>query len=119
MAFLQRIGLMCEDYFLFFEETDWAVRARGQFALAYAAKSIVYHKVGRSIGTSSLPSRKSTCCDYYAIRNRLFFTRKFHPEALPTVYLSVLMALFVRILMGKWDRAKMIAALLAGQEINV
>ena len=30
-AFLERVGLLQEDYFLYFEELDWAVRARGAF----------------------------------------------------------------------------------------
>lgn len=112
--FLEQVGLMCEDYFLFFEEADWALRARGRFALAYAAASTVYHKVGRSIGTSSLPSRKSYTCDYYSLRNRLFFTRRFYPHALPAIYASLAVALVVRVLCGKLDRAGMIWKLLGG-----
>ena len=57
--FLEQVGLMTEDYFLYFEEADWARRARGRYALAFAPGSVVYHKVGRSVGTSSLPHRKS------------------------------------------------------------
>jgi len=110
-GFLQDIGLMCEDYFLYFEETDWAIRAKGRYFLAYAPNSIVYHKIGASIGTSSNPQKKSFICDFYNIRNRLFFTRKFYPYALPSVYLFLLLALAGRVLMGKWDRVKMILQL--------
>lgn len=113
--FLEEIGLMCEDYFLYFEETDWAIRSHGRYKLAYAASSVVYHKVGASIGTSSNPSRKSYLCDYYSIRNRLFFTRRFYPYALPIIYLTLLCTLFIRILLGRWDRVAMIARLLAGE----
>ena len=81
--FLEEIGIMCEDYFLYFEEADWAIRAEGRFKLAYAPESIVYHKVGGSIGTSSNPAKKSYTCDYFNIRNRLLFTRRFYPTALP------------------------------------
>ena len=35
-AFLENVGLMEESYFLYFEELDWALRARGKFDLAYA-----------------------------------------------------------------------------------
>lgn len=109
--FLAEIGFLCEEYFLFFEETDWAIRAKGRYSLAYAAESIVYHKVGASIGTSSNPHKKSFICDYFSIRNRLFFTWKFYPYALPTVYLMLLLTLAGRVLMGKWDRARMILQL--------
>jgi hypothetical protein len=113
-AFLEQIGLMCEDYFLFFEEADWALRSKGRFTLTYAAESTVYHKVGRSIGTSSLPSRKSYACDYYSLRNRLYFTRRFYPHALPVIYTSLAVALLIRVFCGKWDRAAMIWKLLLG-----
>lgn len=113
--FLSEIGLMTEDYFLYFEETDWAERSRGKFSLAYAPDSRVFHKVGRSIGTSSLPGKKSLTCDYYALRNRLLFTRRYHPVALPTIYLGLMGALGVRLLLGQWDRVRMIWLLLRGQ----
>jgi GT2 family glycosyltransferase len=115
--FLTDVGLMCEDYFLYFEETDWALRAGSQFSLAYAPKSVVYHKVGRSIGTSSDPRRKSALCDYYAIRNRLLFTRRFYPEALPTIYLSVGIAILVRLVLGRVVLARMVWKLLLGRDV--
>lgn len=113
---LENVGLLTEDYFLFFEELDLAMRSHKLFQLAYAPQSKVYHKVGRSVGTSSNPWKKSRVCDYYAIRNRLMFTRRFHPEALPTIYLSVLTALLVRLLAGNWSRAAMIWRLMKSPE---
>ena len=110
--FIEDIGFMCEDYFLYFEETDWAMRSKGKYALAYAPEAVVYHKIGASIGTSSDPRKKSPVCDYYSIRNRLFFTARYFPLALPTVYLVLIGALLIRCLLGKWDRARMILKLM-------
>ena len=110
--FLDDIGLLCEDYFLYFEEADWANRAEGRFKLAYAPESIIYHKVGGSIGTSSNPAKMSYTSDYFNIRNRLLFTRRFYPAALPSVWLVIVGALLLRLCMGKWDRAIMIIRLL-------
>jgi len=112
--FLEEIGLMCEDYFLYFEETDWAIRAHGRYSLAYAPESIVYHKVGASIGTSSKPWEKSYICDYFSARNRLFFTRRYYPLAFPVVYLALIATLSARVMLGKWDRVKMISRQLSG-----
>jgi GT2 family glycosyltransferase len=114
--FLVDIGLMCEDYFLYFEETDWAIRANGRYALMYAPESVVYHKVGSSIGTSSKPWEKSLTCDYYNIRNRLFFTRKFYPFALPAIYAVLCGTVLVRLLLGQWDRVVMIMRILADHD---
>ncbi|MHB8121819.1 MAG: glycosyltransferase family 2 protein [Desulfuromonadaceae bacterium] len=112
--FLDEVGLLCEDYFLYFEEADWAIRAKGSFNLGYAARSIVYHKVGGSIGTSSNPAKMSYTSDYFNIRNRLLFTRRFYPAALPTVWLVIAGGLLLRLCLGKWDRAAMIFRLLCG-----
>lgn len=113
---LEKVGLLTEDYFLFFEELDLAMRSRNRFQLAYAPSSSVYHKVGRSIGTSSNPSKKSRICDYYVIRNRLLFTRRFHPEALVTIYLSVMTAMVLRLLAGNWSRGRMIWQLMTSRD---
>jgi GT2 family glycosyltransferase len=110
--FLLEIGLMCEDYFLYFEELDWALRAKGKFSLAFAPESIVYHKVGSSIGTSSNPWKKSLICDFYNFRNRLLFTRRYFPYALPAIYAVLMGSLLLRLFMRKWDRVRIILDLL-------
>jgi len=105
-SFLKEIGLMNEEYFLFFEELDWAFRSRHQYGIAYAPDSIVYHKIGGSIGTSSNPAQKSVVCDYYSLRNRLKFTRRYCSYCLPTVYAVILIEAFIRCLVGRWDLAR-------------
>ncbi|ADI15956.1 glycosyltransferase family 2 protein [Truepera radiovictrix] len=117
--FLETIGLMQEDYFLYFEELDWAVRARGRFALAYAPQSVVYHKEGASIGGNDRArAAKSFTADRYALQNRVRFTRRFYPYALPTVYLGLGVALINRVRRRQWDRVGLIARiLLRGGEI--
>lgn len=111
--FIEEVGLLCEDYFLYFEEADWAIRAsKGRFTLAYAPQSVVYHKVGSSIGTSSNPARKSFVCDFYNIRNRILFARRHYPATLPTIYLVLVGEILLRVLYGKWDRVGMIIGLM-------
>jgi GT2 family glycosyltransferase len=114
--FIEEVGLLCEEYFLYYEELDWVLRAGGRFPLLWAPDSVVYHKVGASLGTSSNPARKSAACDYWNARNRIFFTRRFYPEALPTVYLLLLGSVATRLVLGRWDRAAMLLRLLAGRE---
>lgn len=108
-AFLRDVGLMGEEYFLYFEEQDWAERARGRYGLAYAAESIVYHKEGAKTGSSSQRMKeKSVVSDFYSIRNRIVFTRKYFPLRLPTVYLGLLGAILNRIARCQWQRIWMI-----------
>lgn len=107
--FLRDVGLMSEEYFLYFEELDWAVRGRSRYTLAYAPDCVVYHKEGRATGGNSYRAGdKSRRSDYFSIRNRLAVTRKFYPYALPTVYLSLLGVAFNRIRRRQWDRLGMI-----------
>jgi len=73
--FIEEIGLMSEDYFLYFEELDWALRAKGRFALGYADDSVLYHKEGGTIGSKRV-ERASDLSLFYLTRNRLLFTRK-------------------------------------------
>jgi GT2 family glycosyltransferase len=111
-SFLQDVGLLCEEYFLYFEELDWAVRAKDKFALGYAADSIVYHKEGGSIGSNNSGQERSLKSDYYGIRNRLLFTQKHYPEAIFTVYLGLIVTLFNRIRWRQYDRVKLVCKII-------
>lgn len=108
-TFVERVGLMSEDYFLYFEELDWVVRARGRFVPAYAADSVVYHKEGGSIGSGSRDSTKNWISDYHFLRNRVRFTRRWQPAMLPFVYLSLGVALLRRAGRGQWRRIPKLA----------
>lgn len=114
-SFLKEVGLMCEDYFLYYEELDWAMRAKGKFLIGCDPRSIVYHKEGASVGSDSLhPEYKSELADYYGMRNRLLFTRKFFPKYLPLIYLSSFGILWNRFRRHQYKRIWMFAKLLFG-----
>lgn len=83
--FIEMVGTLSEDYFLYYEELDWALRGRPDFALAFAPDSIVYHKGGASIGSHRDARRRSLLSDYYLQRNRLRVTRRFFPRELAGV----------------------------------
>ncbi|MGA8272584.1 MAG: glycosyltransferase family 2 protein [Candidatus Sulfotelmatobacter sp.] len=104
-TFLEKIGLMEESYFLYFEELDWAMRAKGKFVLGYARNSVIYHKQGSTIGSSRDRRKRSLLSEQYLSRNRVLFTRRFLPWALPTVLLSVCFAAAERLCRGDAKRA--------------
>jgi len=103
-AFLESVGLMTEEFFLYFEELDWACRAKGRFRLGYAPQSIVYHKEGATIGTGGDASGRSKLSDYYMVRNRFRINRKYFPLALLTLYLWAPVMLMNRAVRGQWDK---------------
>jgi len=84
-AFLEEIGLMNEVYFLYYDELDWAARAKGKYSLAYAPQSVVYHREGGTIGSSVDMARRSTACSYYASRSCMLFTKRYFPMAFASV----------------------------------
>jgi len=106
-SYLHEVGLMAEDYFLYFEEIDWVFRGQGRYSLAYASQSIVFHKVGASIGTTTNPLRKNCQSDYYTLRNRIIFTRRYFPSGLPSVYFFLIIEMIIRLLTGRIDLAVM------------
>jgi GT2 family glycosyltransferase len=97
--FLEEIGLMSDEYFLYFEELDWMLRARPNYRFALASRSIVYHKGGAATGAT--PITKSLIGEYYGTRSRILFTRKFYPYALPTVVLAILVSALTQTVRGR------------------
>ncbi|MBI2017895.1 glycosyltransferase [Candidatus Daviesbacteria bacterium] len=68
----EKVGMFNEDYFLYFEDSEFAKRATDAgFKTYYNGQVSIYHKVSQSTGIGS----KIT--DYYHTRNRLIFGMKY------------------------------------------
>ncbi|AZR81693.1 glycosyltransferase family 2 protein [Thiomicrospira sp. S5] len=106
IAFIKDVGMMCEDYFLYFEELDWVCRGKEKgWQIGYCWCIKIFHKEGGSIGSSSDGIQRSELSDYYGLINRIAFTRKFFPNMALIVRLSFLVVLFNRIKRRQFDRA--------------
>jgi GT2 family glycosyltransferase len=105
--FIQEVGPMQEDYFLYYEEIDWAMRGREKFKLGYAADSHIFHKSGAS-SSKVLPAFSSNL--YY--RNRIRFVTRFFPERLGTVRRGLVIELLRHTARGRWTHARIVAAAL-------
>ena len=69
---IDEIGLMDKKYFLYFEESDWTLRAtRAGYKSLYVPNAKVWHKVSQSGGGISNPIGL-----YYITRNRWIFMKK-------------------------------------------
>ena len=65
------IGLMDKKYFLYFEESDWTLRAnQAGFKSLYVPTAKIWHKISRSGGGISKPTGL-----YYITRNRWIFMK--------------------------------------------
>jgi GT2 family glycosyltransferase len=115
-ACLEDIGLMEERYFLYYEEIDWAVRARQRrWRLVYAPDAVIFHKEGGSIGSSTQTARRSHLSEYCLLRSRLAFTRKFYPQWLPTVFAYSVFQLSRNLMRGDLARVRVQWAALSGR----
>lgn len=83
--FLEARGPMIEDYFLYCEEVDWALR-REEFPLAISPEARIYHRTGSAIGSAGLGRPASPFSLYFHHRARLRLVRRRFPGALPTAW---------------------------------
>jgi len=107
--FLEDVGLMCEDYFLYFEEMDWVLRGNldgWQFGYCWNAK--IFHKEGGTIGSNSKGAHKSELADYYSLKNRIVFTNKFYSHSLWSVRLGFIWVLLNRIRRRQFNRVSLV-----------
>ena len=68
---IEKVGLMPECYFLYYEELDWSMMfSRAGYQIWYEPKCTIYHKESQSTGQNS-PLRT-----YYLTRNRLLLVQR-------------------------------------------
>ena len=96
--FIEDVGLMTEDYFLYFEELDWILRGNQKgWKIYLEPNAIVYHKEG---GSTRKNNKASIVSEKYSLRNRIIFTKRFYPENIISVSIFALLTIFKRIVTG-------------------
>jgi GT2 family glycosyltransferase len=108
-AYVDQVGLMNEDYFLYFEEVDWAFR-RGAFPIDFIDDAIVYHHGGTSIGSGSGLRRASPLSSYLTYRNQIRFSRRFISRVPIAAYAYALGKAAQALLKGDFEQAQAITA---------
>ena len=69
----EKIGEFDEEYFMYYEDVDFCLRARSAgIRIVYLPDAVVYHKVGSTSG-----GEQSKLSIYYNNRNRFFLIRKY------------------------------------------
>lgn len=86
-ALWNAVGEMSERYFLYYEEIDWATRAKDRFRLGYARAARVYHRHGGTIGSAPSRAKRSPRAEYWMLRSRLRFYAAHYPLLLPVQWL--------------------------------
>jgi GT2 family glycosyltransferase len=112
--YIIEIGLMQEDYFLYFEDADWCMRGSEKFKLGFSPKSHIFHKWG----VNSHKSASHTSVTYY-YRNRLRFVARFLPSRLAAAKRAMFEQLLRHVARGRWPQATIVlSTLLSSREIT-
>jgi GT2 family glycosyltransferase len=106
--FIRKVGLMQEDYFLYYEEADWATRGSLQdFRLGFAPKSLVFHKSGAN---SSKVMPLFTAGFYY--RSRLRFVSRFWPDRVAAAKRKLFLEMLGHLARRRWAAARLVGSTL-------
>lgn len=115
-SLFEKIGLLEARYFLYYEEIDFATRAKKEgYKLGLCSSSVVYHKEGGAINAQNKDLSVSDFSDFYAMRNRILFTKKFYPHLLGLTYGGLFLSALLRLKRGEKDKAKMIIKIIFGK----
>jgi GT2 family glycosyltransferase len=101
--FIAEIGPMEEDYFLYCEEVDWAMRAGGRFAIGFAPRSHVFHKSGANSSKA-----QPTFATRFYYRSRLRFVARFLPDRLAAAKWSLFIEMLRHCARGRGMHVRLI-----------
>lgn len=95
--FVQIVGPMREDYFLYCEEVEWCLRAaKLGLRLGFAPGALILHHQGTSTGNSVDFARRRRAPVFLNERNKLLLTRDCFPVLVPVAALSALLLMLYR-----------------------
>ncbi|MDE2306052.1 MAG: glycosyltransferase family 2 protein [Gammaproteobacteria bacterium] len=109
--FIREVGPMSEQYFLYYEEIDWAIRARGRYRPAYAPRSRVFHKSGAN-SSKVVPTRSA----HFYYRSRLLFVSIHLPQRIGAARRSLVWDLLRHLRHRRWGHVRALGRILAGLE---
>jgi GT2 family glycosyltransferase len=108
-AFIDEVGLMAEDYFLYMEDLDWG-RRRGRHKIGVASGAVVRHVGGTSIGSATDRKAFSPLSVYLDCRNSILFSRRWAGWRWPLHFLVGLLYVVRYLLYGSPEIARVALA---------
>lgn len=99
-AHLREIGLLPEEYFIYWEETEWCFMARQRgYQMKVCETAICYDKISTTMG-------RGFRAEYYYTRNGLLFLDRFRENGRGPGMGFVFLRFLKRMLTGRWGKAR-------------
>jgi GT2 family glycosyltransferase len=114
--FLESVGLMSEDYFLYYEEIDWFTRAQGRYKICIAKDATLYHREGAAIGSKNWQTSASVLSDFHMFQSRLTYMRKHSRRFLGLCYVDSWLEVGKRLLRRQYSNAWTVSSVLLGKQ---
>ncbi len=112
---VQEIGLMPEDYFLYYEDIDWCITAqKAGFINSTCTKSLLYHKQGISTGTKLLSKDDHLRNKKHLYLSYLKFYKRHYKWHLPIAYFILFKQIAGRIFHREYKESKIILEVIFG-----
>lgn len=90
--FLDAVGPMTADYFLYHEEIDWVLALGWPSRATITCQSLVFHKGGKTTGATKEAKKRGLTADYYFMRGRILLATRYFPWRLPAIVAVSLIA---------------------------
>ncbi len=118
-SLIKKIGLMPEDYFLYYEDIDWCITAqKAGFRNYTCTKSIIYHKQGLSTGAKLLTKDSHLKNKKHLYLSYLKFYKRHYKSLLLVAYLILIKQLLGMIYHQKFNEAKAIFKVFRHKELK-
>ena len=106
---ISEIGLMPEEYFLYYEDVDWCLTAKKKGLNNYVCTdSVIYHKQGGSTGNIYFKNKTNLNTVKYFYINYIKLYKKHFPKQIYIAYLILLKQFAGKIAKGKFSEANII-----------
>jgi len=118
--FVETVGLMNENYFLYYEELDWAIRGlRNNFKISYCYTSVIYHKQGAATGNKARTKNENLFFKALQYENLIKFYKLYYIKLIPVAYFKLMMTIFKRIIQLRFKEAILIFKIILGRRVTI
>lgn len=116
---LEKVGLLAEDYFLYYEELDYIKRMdKAGFNFFINENAKILHKEGASVGSNSRNyNSASLVSDYFLNVNKIEYSKRHNKKYLSIVIFVVIINAFRRIFRGEYKKGLNIFSYFIGRKV--